>query len=313
VVINFRYHLVSLISVFLALAIGIALGAGPLKGPIDSGLSDQVASLREDKDALREEVRRAEADVAYREGMLAGLMSGAVRGLLPGTGVAVLRLAGADHGEAEALEAALRASGARPAASLELTEEWFALAEEDLRRRAATLARSLAPAPLAAVATRSGPEPRLRASAEESLADLREAGLVKGDTPDVGAEAVILLLPTGLARQGAEEDEDWARQDAAGIALAAAVGRMAAAVVAGPGRSGADLVNRIRAEGEVAEQINTVDGDSPPALAITALRAASIGLQGMRGRHYGPDAGSGAAGLVAPDLPIQVPEEEAAP
>ena len=29
--IDFRYHLVSLISVFLALAVGIALGAGPLK------------------------------------------------------------------------------------------------------------------------------------------------------------------------------------------------------------------------------------------------------------------------------------------
>ena len=29
--IDFRYHLVSLISVFLALAVGIVLGAGPLR------------------------------------------------------------------------------------------------------------------------------------------------------------------------------------------------------------------------------------------------------------------------------------------
>ena len=30
--INFRYHIVSIVSVFLALAIGVALGGGPLKG-----------------------------------------------------------------------------------------------------------------------------------------------------------------------------------------------------------------------------------------------------------------------------------------
>ena len=37
--IDFRYHLVSLISVFLALAVGIVLGAGPLR----ENLGDQLA------------------------------------------------------------------------------------------------------------------------------------------------------------------------------------------------------------------------------------------------------------------------------
>ena len=39
-----RYHLVSLVSVFLALAVGIALGAGPLKDPISEGLSQSGSS-----------------------------------------------------------------------------------------------------------------------------------------------------------------------------------------------------------------------------------------------------------------------------
>lgn len=43
--IDFRYHLVSLISVFLALAVGVVLGAGPLQGPEDRALNDQVTSL----------------------------------------------------------------------------------------------------------------------------------------------------------------------------------------------------------------------------------------------------------------------------
>ena len=48
--IDFRYHLVSLVSVFLALAVGIVLGAGPLNEPIARGLSQSVQQLRQDRD-----------------------------------------------------------------------------------------------------------------------------------------------------------------------------------------------------------------------------------------------------------------------
>lgn len=53
--IDFRYHLVSLISVFLALAVGIILGAGPLKESISNQLTGQVEQLRQEKDDLRSE------------------------------------------------------------------------------------------------------------------------------------------------------------------------------------------------------------------------------------------------------------------
>jgi hypothetical protein len=52
-VIDFRYHLVSLISVFLALAVGIVLGAGPLRENLGSQLTGQVEQLRTEKDDLR--------------------------------------------------------------------------------------------------------------------------------------------------------------------------------------------------------------------------------------------------------------------
>ena len=48
--IDFRYHLVSLISVFLALAVGIALGAGPLKETIGDTLTGQVEVLRGERE-----------------------------------------------------------------------------------------------------------------------------------------------------------------------------------------------------------------------------------------------------------------------
>ena len=58
--INFRYHLVSLIGVFLALAVGVVLGAGPLQNAINNVGADQVtgASAAE----LEEELAAASSE-----------------------------------------------------------------------------------------------------------------------------------------------------------------------------------------------------------------------------------------------------------
>lgn len=58
--INFRYHIVSLTAVFLALAVGIVLGAGPLQNNIAEGLNStltqEVSDLRADKSRLNGEL-----------------------------------------------------------------------------------------------------------------------------------------------------------------------------------------------------------------------------------------------------------------
>jgi len=45
-VIDFRYHLVSIVAVFLALAIGIVLGSTELQGPVYNILSRTTSSLQ---------------------------------------------------------------------------------------------------------------------------------------------------------------------------------------------------------------------------------------------------------------------------
>ncbi len=54
--ISFRYHIVSIVSVFLALAIGVALGGGPLKGEVDNTLVEQVKADRARKAELQSEI-----------------------------------------------------------------------------------------------------------------------------------------------------------------------------------------------------------------------------------------------------------------
>ena len=59
--IDFRYHLVSIVSIFLALAVGIVLGAGPLKEDLGRHPDRGGAGLRDDKAALRAQLDAARA------------------------------------------------------------------------------------------------------------------------------------------------------------------------------------------------------------------------------------------------------------
>ena len=68
--IDFRYHLVSLISVFLALAVGIALGAGPLEETIGNTLTGQVDQLRSERDQLRSDLDDAASDLAASDAFI---------------------------------------------------------------------------------------------------------------------------------------------------------------------------------------------------------------------------------------------------
>ncbi|MDR2453121.1 MAG: copper transporter [Bifidobacteriaceae bacterium] len=118
--VNFRYHVVSLVAVFIALAVGIVLGAGPLKEPISSSLADQVDSLRADKDALRAELEAAEALGESADAAFAELQPVALAGLLTGRRVALVA-AGTDlEDRLEALRAGLAMAGASLAAEVRL-------------------------------------------------------------------------------------------------------------------------------------------------------------------------------------------------
>ncbi|MCW2508146.1 MAG: uncharacterized protein JWP68_1294 [Modestobacter sp.] len=55
--IDFRYHLVSLIAVFLAVALGIVIGTTQLNGPLTDNLQGQVTALQDDKRSLEDQTQ----------------------------------------------------------------------------------------------------------------------------------------------------------------------------------------------------------------------------------------------------------------
>ena len=61
--INFRYHVVSLTAVFLALAVGLVLGSTVLNGPMLDALENRVNNLGRDNRQLREHVGFLESQI----------------------------------------------------------------------------------------------------------------------------------------------------------------------------------------------------------------------------------------------------------
>ena len=65
-VIDFRYHLVSLIAVFLAVALGIIIGTTALNEPILADIEGQVTDLEQDKRSLEDRTQQLQGAAGHR-------------------------------------------------------------------------------------------------------------------------------------------------------------------------------------------------------------------------------------------------------
>ncbi len=82
--IDFRYHLVSLIAVFLAVALGIVIGTTALNNPISADIEARVSQLEQDKRQLEDQTRvlteRLETADAFEQGVAPALVEGTLAG-----------------------------------------------------------------------------------------------------------------------------------------------------------------------------------------------------------------------------------------
>jgi hypothetical protein len=87
---DFRYHALSLVAVFLALAIGIVLGVTIGDSLVSDAQQSLQSGLRANVEDARTEARQARGDVAARDRMLDQLYPGLVRGRLRGERVSLV-------------------------------------------------------------------------------------------------------------------------------------------------------------------------------------------------------------------------------
>jgi hypothetical protein len=124
-VISFRYHIVSIIAVFLALAVGIVVGTTALNGPVTTDLRKQVNSLKDDRSSLSTQVKTLQNQVDNAGQFASTFGSQLVAGTLKDKPVLIIALPGTPTGMQDGIAAQVTAAGAQITGRLQLAHDYI--------------------------------------------------------------------------------------------------------------------------------------------------------------------------------------------
>lgn len=135
---NVRYHIASLVAVFLALALGLVLGGLVVqRGTLDGQQEALVDGLRDEFDTLRSENAALEAENDLLGAFTTDAVGEWIDGRLQGRTVVVLVNAGREDGMRPATDAIEAAGG--QAATVTMLQPGFGLDDEAIRSRVESL------------------------------------------------------------------------------------------------------------------------------------------------------------------------------
>jgi len=298
--VNLRYHVVSLIAVFLALTVGIVMGSTVVDRVTVDALNQRVNSVSKSVSNAEAENGRLGNQLRTVQDFAAQARDQIVRGRLKGVPLVVVAVSGVDRKRVDELRQALVSSQATMAGSLWLTAKMRLDNDNDVRALATALTvgvdrpevlrrQALAKVAEALAGSADGtPNP--------TLAALVAAGFVTYEAPPGQAAATVAALPQGLrvvmvSGAGADVGDDQVAlplvQD-----LSQAPARL---VVAESGQDSSGgrgvFVGLVRKDDAVASRVSSVDNlESPMGQAAVVL--ALEDLAGSRTGHYGVGPGA---------------------
>ncbi|MDQ6650364.1 MAG: copper transporter [Actinomycetota bacterium] len=305
--IDFRYHIVSIVAIFLALTIGIVVGTTALNGPVLDDLRGRVSVQARDKRTLEGQVRALQGQVGSDQTFVSAVAPLLVTGRLAGQRVVVISAPGASDAIRDGVVNELRLAGAQVSARVKIRGDYVA---PDKAAALDDLVSRLAPAGIAltgaTVGERAGAElaAALVGTADRRgslsndaattvLAGFQAAGLltVEGDPPTMGTLGVAIVGPA--------PDKATPADTEAVKALLALVGAMDArsggAVLAGPreAASGGGAIAALRADAKLSANVSTVDGADSAIGAVATVFSLRGQLRGESGQ-YGTGPGASA-------------------
>jgi hypothetical protein len=131
-IIDFRYHLVTIIAIFLALAVGIVVGTTALNGPVLDDLRGRNTDLIDDKRTLEADVRELQSDVSAADAFARELAPRILQGALDGRRVLLVTTDGSPENAVGELTPLLLQAGATVGGELRLQSELFDAANGQL-------------------------------------------------------------------------------------------------------------------------------------------------------------------------------------
>lgn len=314
--ISFRFHIVSLTAVFLAIAVGVVVGTTYVDRAVVENLENRIDTVSQNLDERRAQIAELDEQLDDLRAYTEASVDFTVTGRLPDVPVAVVAPRGVDGGAVEATLDLVRRAGARAPGVVWLEPAW-GLEDDDARSRLATvigseagrsrsglvddaldaLARALAPTEVLeqAVAGRIVLEALVEAGFL-AVDDRGDAGVLLGDLAGSGARVLVVT--------GTEADEPL---DSVALRLTDSAGRQGLPTVVadvfverGEGPPRGDALWSALDE-EVREQLVVVDAADRPegrAAAVLGLAEAAAGRPGRYG--FGPDAGAVLPAWAAP-------------
>ena len=301
--IDFRYHLVSLISVFLALAVGVVLGAGPLQNSLGTALNDQVTALRENRNATQAKLEQTETAVNERDSYITQAATSLLPGTLASKNVAMVLLPDAKAEDADAIAAQLKNAGATVTGRVSLTSTWVDLSRENYRSTFSGQvqghlgstnskdANGILGEALAKALTANDDSSRVLMDMLSVTVDKSGTPFISVDsTPTAAAEMIVVVGPRPQASSGkgatveaspGEDPKAWAK------ALEGTAGR-APTVVVGSADGDGGVVGIICSE---KAKVTTIDSVGQIAASVSTPLALASTRAGTTG-HYGFDKGA---------------------
>jgi len=124
-VIDFRYHLVSIVAVFLALAIGIVLGSTELQGPTYNFLSHTTAKLQNQLDQATSQRDAAQQQASEDEAYAQAVEPAVLHDLLTGQQLLIVTEPGAQSSVVSGISTAATDAGAHVTGQINLASKFF--------------------------------------------------------------------------------------------------------------------------------------------------------------------------------------------
>jgi hypothetical protein len=307
-VISFRYHIVSIVSVFLALAIGVALGGGPLKGEVDNTLVQQVHNDRKVKKNLQATISGLRSGNGFTDSFARDAAPSLLGGSLRGRAVTVVVFPTAQTSDVKGVTDLIGVAGGSVAATLRAGDPLVDPGEKELVDELGSQLEGQVP----------GLDVPSDASAYERMGDLVARAF--GTTQDAGAapDKVTSTILAGLTTAkllsvdgkvdrrgslvifvtGAGSGSDSDKQGAATIisTMAAAVDAGTdGVVVAGPvasARAGG-AVKAIRDDVAASRDVSTVDSLGRAAGQVVSVMALAGQAANQTGQYGAIDAADG--------------------
>ena len=317
--IDFRYHLVSIIAVFLALTVGIVLGTTMLQDPLLDTLRDETAELRGQTEDLRAERDMADRVNAGADRLADAAAEDLLADRLQGLGVVLVQAPGADTDTVASLGERVEEAGGSVTGRIEvradLVDPGNTAFVDELALQVSTAPSSLegmsghekAGTEVArALAQRPGRGPDGEEEGSEgpeydpaaALETFAEGGLISvHGEPAGGADALVVVAPSTAGQAGGGSPQ--AENTVLAAFTSALHPLVEGLVLAGdvPSSRGEGLLARVRRE---QAGFATVDMAGRPMGDIVAVLALAEDIGGDGGA-YG--VGEGVRGFMPDPLP----------